>query len=930
MSKPLESLLRQAGLVSEPVLHRSLEQSRKRGVSLVDVLISEGLVTEEALADALSRLMKLPRIRLANSAADPEAIKRLSDKVARKHACLPLKIEGRVLVVAMVNPADYLAIQDIEFAAAMSVKPVVATRTEILDGIEERYDPEDRIGDFLANVPDVSDIQIFQDDSQQDLSMEVADTRSATDAPVVKMVNLVVYDALKAGSSDLHIEPTLHDVQVRMRVDGVLRDYTRVPKWLHGPVVSRLKILAKLDIAERRLPQDGRINVQYQGRTIDIRVSTLPTHFGEKVVLRILGGSTLPKIAKLGFDESQTASVESSIAQPQGIILITGPTGSGKTTTLYAMLARRRSPEVNIVTVEDPIEYQLAGINQVQVNPKAGLSFASVLRSILRQDPDVILVGELRDQETAEVAFQAAMTGHLVLTTLHTNSAPAAIPRLFDLEVDPSILSTSLTLVIAQRLVRRICEGCRESYVPDLATATKVGLTAGESAFRGRGCQACGSTGYAGRIGIYEFLRPTSVVRKLIHEQVGEADLRNAARQGGMKTLREDALAKIKAGITSPDEVMRVVQIDETEVPCPNCKAPIETDFSTCPYCLHSIKVSCQACGQELKPGWKACPYCHTKSAGAAALAQEPVEVEAPPALVRPTEQEAAPVAPPPRRRPAHEKPPPAAPAAETEPAWEMKTVSGKVIEDEPPPTIGEKFVTPGAGRYPGVQMFDFELPENAGAAAASAKPEEGKPDLDLDVSLDEEQNLLEAVDEVLPAGRGLGGDARPTGPQADISPGVGQAPLEGADVEPAGAYDAGPVTEDDLPESRRLRILVVDDDEDIRQVVSFTLRKLPVAVDVVTAEDGQDAVEQAEATPPDLVVLDVMMPRMDGFETCQRLRKNVRTAFVPVLMLTASADEASRTKGYLVGTDDYMSKPFMPPDLSLRVTRLLRRTYGI
>ena len=577
MSKQLENMLRQAGLLTDSQIRRSAEQARKRNVPLLDVVLKDERLSEEALAEAFTTRLKIPRVRIAASVPDPEALAKVSDKLARKHMCLPLSIEGKVLVLAMADPTDFQATQDIEFASALSVKPVVATRTEILDALEERYDAEDRIGSFLANVPDVTDLQIVGDDAQQDLSMDiVADSRTAAQvAPVVKMCNLVVHDAIKAGASDLHIEPALHDVKVRMRVDGVLRDYTQVPKWLHNPVVSRLKILAKLDIAERRLPQDGRISVQYQGRTIDIRVSTLPTHFGEKAVLRFLGGSSLPKIDKMGLNEAQTAILESAIRQPQGMILVTGPTGSGKTTTLYGLLAKRRSPEVNIVTVEDPIEYQLPGINQVQINPKAGLNFAGVLRSILRQDPDVILVGETRDQETAEVAFQAAMTGHLVLSTLHTNNAVAAVPRLFDLEVDSSIVATSLTLVIAQRLVRRICEQCKEPYTPDPTVAT-AGVGRATDRYQWKGCLAWRHC-YSGRVAHDSSGSPR---RAQTDSRAGGVRSEGVARQGGMRRC-EDALDKIREG--TPRQCCAWCKSTK------RCRARsvvlIEVDFSTCPYC---------------------------------------------------------------------------------------------------------------------------------------------------------------------------------------------------------------------------------------------------------------------------------------------------------------------------------------------------------
>jgi len=606
-------------------------------------------------------------------------------------------------------------------------------------------------------------------------------------------------------------------------------------------VVSRLKILAKLDIAERRLPQDGRVSVRYQGRSVDLRVSTLPTHFGEKMVLRVLGGATAPAIDSLGLSPDQQRLLESAIQQPQGMILVTGPTGSGKTTSLYALLAWYHRPEVNIVTVEDPIEFQLAGINQVQVNPKAGLTFASALRSILRQDPDVILVGEMRDRETVEIACQAAMTGHMVLSTLHTNSAIGAVTRMLDLGVDPGVLATSVTLVIAQRLVRRVCKECREEYEPGEAVRNRVGMFGPPTpVYRGRGCPACGGTGYSGRIGIYEFFRPTNAVKKLINERASEAEMRLAARQGGMAPLREDAIGKIKAGITSPDEVLRVVQVDENEMPCPGCQALIEADFATCPYCRRNLKATCTACGQALRLEWTLCPYCNTSTtAEPKPSTPAPVKVEVSvsmPETLRPGSAE---------------------PAREPEPALGPAVVVGPALPAGPAMIAG-----------PGLPA-EFHAPEPPPAEWAGPVVRQEPP---------------------APA---------PPGTHAE-------------------------------PGRRPLRVLVVDDDPDIRLIVAATLRKMAIPIEVVQAQDGVEAIEKAREAPPDLAVLDVMMPRMDGFDTCRALRENVRTAFVPILMLTASADQDSRTKAYLIGTDDYMAKPFLPVDLKLRIARLLRRTYGI
>jgi type IV pilus assembly protein PilB len=911
MSKQLESLLRQTGIANDAQLGRARERVHLQGGgSLLEVLLKEERVSEEAVADLFVARLKVPRVRVAATLLDPEAMKKVPEKIARKHLCLPMSIEGRVLALAMMNPIDYQAIQDVEFSSALSVRPLVATRTEILDGIEERYGAEDRIGSFLANVPEVQDIQILSDDPQ-DLAVEVQ-ASAAEVAPVVKMCNLVIHDAIRSEASDVHIEPALHDMQVRMRVDGVLRDYTRVPKWLHGPMVSRLKILAKLDIAERRLPQDGRVNVQYQGKSIDLRVSTLPTHFGEKIVLRVLGGISAPNIERIGLSPDQQAMLESAVAQPQGMILVTGPTGSGKSTTLYALLTKHHRPEINIITVEDPIEYQLTGINQVQINTKAGLNFAGVLRSILRQDPDVILVGEMRDRETCEIAFQASMTGHMVLSTLHTNSAVAAVSRLFDLGVDPSIIATSLSMVIAQRLVRRICDGCREAYEPDPQVLARTGLGPDHPpVYRGAGCPACGNTGYAGRVGIYEIFRPTNNIRRLINDRASEAEIRNQARQAGMVLLREDALAKILSGLTSPDEVLRVVQVDETEVPCANCGAIIETDFATCPYCAHSLKTSCAACGQSLKTDWRVCPYCNSNAV------VQTVVGDSPTAFARdathpggyPVPDVALP------NRPASD--------ADRDGQWgwvrtiDSETVGGPSVPAAPsswPRRSGfePRMIEPDTTPAPVAPPFQPSAPRASGRPGAAPTRPTPPP--------------VAAPPIVPPL------PARPTPPPIAAPPIVPPPVIPSVPVRQAPPRPQPPPAsgQPDAMGRRTMRILVVDDDPDIRMIVSATLRKLAMPVQVVLAEDGVDAVEKALANPPDMVVLDVMMPRMDGFGVCRALRENVRTAFVPVLMLTASADQGSRTQGYLVGTDDYMSKPFLPVDLNLRVTRLLRRTYGI
>ncbi len=804
MTDKLEPVSIQTAIITAGELQESVEQARQRNVSLIDLLVGEKKYSEEALAEGLSRWLKFPRVRLASVTLDPETAKTISEELAVKHLCLPLKIEGKTLVLAMADPGDYDAIQDVQFASGYVVRPVVATRVEILDGIQEVYATENRMQDFLANVSDPADFRILSQESEK-VDLDKMDTRNAAElAPVVKMCNLILQEGIRARASDVHIEPGLNSLQVRMRVDGVLREYTEVPKWLHHPLVSRLKILAELDIAERRLPQDGRIKVQCQNSSLDVRVSTLPTHFGEKVVLRILGSETIPSLTSMGLSGSQLSAVDHALSQPQGMILVTGPTGSGKSTSLYSMIMKRKSPELNIVTVEDPIEYQLPGINQVQVNTRASLTFASCLRSILRQDPDVILVGEVRDLETAEIAFQAAITGHLVLSTLHTNSALAAITRLLDLGVDPFLITASLNLVVAQRLARRICLQCKEPYTPAKELLEKLRLKDSDIVFyRGRGCSACGKTGYAGRIGIFETLRMTSTLKELVRRKATEADLRKAAAAAGTRFLLEEALARVREGIFGLDELVRVIEVQPDEIiHCPKCNSFIHMDFRTCPYCLFALRHVCDSCGQELKPEWKLCPYCSK------AAVWESESVEAPKMLIEAVE----------------------APKLLIEPIEAPKLVIEPV--------------------------------------GAPAQPD-GKDQLRL----------------------------------------------------------RKPAT---LPTPKRPKILVVDDDASIRKIIIKALARLDLEADVITAGDGGEALDLIEQQQVDLVILDVMMPKVDGFTVCRRLREDIRTAFIPIMMLTANADEKNRTNAYLVGTDEYVSKPFSVSDLNARVTRLLRRTYGL
>jgi type II secretory ATPase GspE/PulE/Tfp pilus assembly ATPase PilB-like protein len=517
----------------------------------------------------------------------------------------------------MVDPTNLAAIQDIEFFTGLKVQISVSPRSEILAAIEEYFAHSEAV-DFIAAAELPPGLKVVAHDDGIELDEE--DSRRASETPpIVKLANLVLAEALKAQASDIHIEPTEQDVRVRLRVDGVLRDYLQAPTWLHAGLTTRLKVMAKLDIADHRLPQDGRFKVHLQNRVVDVRLSTLPTQFGEKTVMRLLEGSSGSyDLHALGLPGQDLQTLAEAADQPQGMIIVTGPTGSGKTTTLYSLLSLKLSSKLSVVTVEDPIEYKLAGANQVQVNVRAGLTFASCLRSILRQDPDVILVGEIRDQETAEMAFRASMTGHLVLTTLHTNSSAATILRLLDLGVDPFIIASSVTTIVAQRLARRTCNRCRESFVPSDLVLTKLLWDDKDSVFqKGHGCKDCLQTGFKGRIGIYEILKMTAPVRQAIHRKASEAEIVKAAGTSGFTSLLDDARSKIRDGVTTPEEVLRVIQLrDAEENCCPRCSRPISPVDGVCLYCNEYTRSACVVCGSEVSPRWQFCPRCGKPAQG--------------------------------------------------------------------------------------------------------------------------------------------------------------------------------------------------------------------------------------------------------------------------------------------------------------------------
>jgi len=768
--------LARAGLITAD-LARTAEPALtadSTGLTAIDWLTRQGGPGEEQIARAMAQHLRLPYVNLAVYALNAGVTGLLPEELATRYQIVPLRASEGSLVVATANPMDRGAVHAVGFATGRRVFLEVACQTAVRDMLAHAYHLEQTLDSYLSGIPDGGDIPVAElPEEQLDLKSLLRETHLA---PVVKLFNLILIEGIRNRASDAHIEAGPTDVRVRYRIDGSLEESFRLPKWTQDPLVARCKVLAKLDITERRVPQDGHIRLSYRESTIDLRVSCLPTQFGEKLTLRILDPSSAPTgLDSLGFSERDLGCIREAINRTDGMILVTGPTGSGKTTTLYGMLAELSKPTANIVTIENPIEYQIRGVNQVEVNEKQGLTFAGTLRSILRQDPDIILVGEIRDQETAETALRAAQTGHLLLSTLHTNDAASTITRLVDLGVEPYMLASSLHLVIAQRLVRRTCTHCADAYDPEPEALRKLQIEARPQSFhRGRGCPACRNSGLSGRIGIFEVIPVSPGLGKLIETRASESALRVQAAEEGMQSLAEHAASRVCAGITTAEEVLGAVDLIDETARCPGCGDTIEETFTVCPQCGVGLHANCGNCGVRLRKKWHICPQCGTS--------------------------------------------------------------------------------------IPGLRVAAASVPTPP-AAAAPAPP----------------------------------------------SPTVSAEP----------------------PSSQRFRVLVVDDNEDQRTMIAFTLGGATLPFSVTTASNGQEALDLVQAEAPHVILLDVMMPGMDGFEVCARLRADVRTAFIPIMMLTALADDASREHAFRAGTDDYIRKPFSASELLTRVERILERTYG-
>ncbi|MFP4086818.1 MAG: ATPase, T2SS/T4P/T4SS family [Desulfobacteraceae bacterium] len=719
----LGAYLVKAGLIDDDTLAKALEMQKVQRRRLGQILVDMGVVDEVILAKTLSRQLKIPYGRLKGVKIAKEVIDLVSPELAETHLVLPTKRREKSLVVAMADPLDLNALNDLRFFTQLHIVVAVAPAGDIWNAIERHY-PKEALGRDLDTGPAMGgEIEFIRDRDPNE--KEAHELLVLTEMPpVVRFTNSIIADAIKQKASDIHIEPQKTSILIRYRVDGILREIMQADKHLHAGVVSRIKVISNIDIAIKRKPQDGKAQVKHGDKTFDLRVSTLPTSYGEKVTIRILDPATAGILPEdLGFGQKDLKLILDAIHRPQGIILATGPTGSGKSSTLYAFLNNLKSPEVNIVTVEDPVEYDIAGINQVQINPAAGINFAAGLRSILRQDPDIVMVGEIRDSETAITAFQAAQTGHLVLSTLHTNDAPSAVIRLMDLNIDPFLISASLIAVVGQRLVRKICPQCKvpdslstermeaiRSYIPEDKDITF---------WKGVGCETCRYTGYLGRTGLYEVLIVTPALQGIIAPGLSTVKLKKEAEKEGFRGMAMDGIAKAMKGLTTIDEVFRAAPPDAKE----------SSDESR--------------------------------------------------------------------------------------------------------------------------DQMDSEL-ETATEQAALAEPE-------------------------------------PTVRSASPN-----------------------------------RILVVDDSTVVREMIRHNLEAEGYLI--ITAKDGIEALKTVSAEKPDLIVLDYLMPKMDGLKVIKELKSQLSTRFIPIIMLTAKDEMEAEVESFDAGADDYLTKPFVPERLLVRIKRLLNK----
>lgn len=606
-------------IISKDDLKKAEAIQARTNKLLPKILVEMGIVDEQAIVKTIQLEMNINRVYPKEFTVPKELALIIPKEICEKNLLVPLKRSDGRLIVAMADPTDYVKVDELKFITSLPIQPVLSTQNEIVEKLRELYDDNDLLKHALSELDMIDPSEnleiIIEDDEEDDIDELL---RSKDEPSAIRIVNAIISDALRHNASDIHIEPKVKYVMVRYRIDGLLVDKIHIPLSMHPAIISRIKIMSELDISERRKPQDGRVTVKTSSRMVDMRISTLPTINGEKVVLRILDrNAAIMDIEKLGFSDRDSEIVSRFIDMPQGIVLITGPTGSGKTSTLYSLLLQGATITKNFTTIEDPVEYFMSMAEQVHVREKIGLGFPVILRSLLRQDPNVIMLGEIRDFETAEVAFHAALTGHLVLSTLHTNSSVSSIIRLKDIGIKSYVIAEALAGIVAQRLVRKICPQCRVDDDPSEKVLRGLRLDKNKLSFtpqKGAGCEHCNHTGYKGRAGVFEVLQIDGELKRIIHENGAEKEIMTAARMAGMTTLLDDAVSKVKAGITTCEEVLRVMgSQNRLEIPCPECGTGLKERFQFCPFCGTAINPRCAGCGKSLELGWKNCPYCGKK-----------------------------------------------------------------------------------------------------------------------------------------------------------------------------------------------------------------------------------------------------------------------------------------------------------------------------
>jgi len=799
----LGKALLKAGVITQPQLDEALREHQREKISLIPLLIQKGWCHERDIVHALSVTLHIRTIDVKHVLLSQKIVRMVSKLLATTRHVLPVLVQNNSLFLAMENPLDREVIQDIESSTNMQVTPVLATSSELREAIRRHYNMSEYVGTMLERVEEVEETKLAAA-AKPTTAAPIQTPNNESDAKqkqsqIVRLWNMIFSEGIKARASDIHIEPSQQHVRVRYRIDGMLTRGINLPKEIYKPLLSRIKVLSGMDIMTRHSSQDGHIRVNYANRTVDLRVSTVVTNQGEQIVIRILDRtSRFYNITRLGLSAEQLTLYETFIEQTQGLILATGPTGSGKTTTLYALLHEMKDGARHIVTIEDPIEYQLEGISQIQVTPNTGMTFASGLRSILRQDPNVILVGEIRDAETASVAMQAAETGHLVLSTLHTTDAVSSIYRLATLGIPVNVIASNLLAVVGQRLVRRICPRCIKEYTPTQHEIETLGLHGSQADFvfyRGEGCKACKQSGYYGQIGVFEIFIPTERLRKAIIKGANKQQLQRLAVESGMKTLFETGIEKVMQGMTSVEELLRVT-------------SPKPKDAKKAP-------------------------------------AKQSV-VSKPADAVPPADREAVP-----------SKPKEIAPPSESAPTTLICPQCSATLQPN-------WLICPMCGWLKKEKPVESEIPDFA---------------------------ELEEITET--------------------------------EIEPQ-PQPATP-SQVDIPKWKE-RIVIAEDDPDASMMIKFFLQRQ--GYHVILAKDGEEALEKIREERPDVVILDINMPKLDGFGVCKAMRASVETMFTPVIMLTALSSIESKIQGLSLGADDYITKPFHPGELGARIEAILRRSY--